>query len=98
MLVYLSSPGQWDEVLMDRVKKMFSYHDISLRKCDTVSGWANNNQDWLEGDVQVELSWSWGRPVCLSDVEWNWFLNKLATGKLLMMFFYKKDDGWAPLT
>jgi len=75
------------------VMKDLESHDINYSYVDTIQGWGNLNQDWLEFKRQMDLSWSWCLPSCLNSKQKKLWFKALNSGKLFMMVSYIEQDG-----
>lgn len=92
-LLNLSTPGFYHDGFMKKLASVFEKHGIETKKVDTVLGWGNLNQHWLELTCEIETSWDWCKPTVLNDEEWNWFHSALSCGMYIMMVYYKDKDG-----
>lgn len=66
---------------------------IPWRAVDSVLGWGNLNQDWIEFEAEIETSWGWCE-VKFTEGErqkfiWGWLKENLESGKFLMHIMYK---------
>jgi len=86
-LLYFTTPGKWDAGVMSQIANLFP----KAKKVDTVLGWGNLNQDWLEVETEVEPSWGWCKPLCLHQLQWVKLYELLEEGKVLMMVFFRKN-------
>jgi hypothetical protein len=74
------------------LESVLEKNNIKSHVVDTVMGWGNLNQDWLEFRAEIETSWSWCELCCLSAEESETFRSYLSDGKLLMRIYYIKNE------
>jgi len=85
------------EVLQEDLEKA----GIESHFVDTIPGWGNLNQDWLEFECDIETSWGWCKILPLSMVKdqyydnlWeDFYFDLFHHGNLLMMVHYISEDG-----
>lgn len=102
-LVYISIPGKWTEEdegillhLTDHpiilwIISVLEKNRIPYQSVDTIAGWGNLNQDWLEFRTEVETSFGWCRPTIFSPKENRLFLNLLNRGEILFQLSYIQE-------
>lgn len=100
-LVQVSVPGERsDNMCLDKYPEVqglisaLKKNNIEYVRCDSIMGWGNLNQDWIEFKCELETSWSWPRLLFMDDSEAEEFFQKLHHGRLLMMLSYiEEKDG-----
>lgn len=55
---------------------------------DTHPAWGNLDQNWWIVETDIETSWSWCRPLSLSEGDWEYLFNELENGNLVMTVYY----------
>jgi len=103
--IYVTIPGSvvsakrnW---LLETLQKDLKRAGIESQFVDTVGGWGNLNQDWLEFKCDIETSWGWCEILPLSSLKdesydnlWkDFYFDLFHHGNLLMMVYYVSDDG-----
>lgn len=71
------------------LQEMLSRAGIVYKRVDTIPGWYNLNQDWLEFEDVVETHWGTCKILSLSQGDWEKLQSLLEEGRLLMMVHYK---------
>lgn len=102
-LVSLTIPGTRKEhrnhpFLIELTQKLEEL-GISSHSVDTIPGWGNLNQDWLEFNCEVYTSWGWCVLVPLIGIpypgaSWDWateFHKQLHDGSILMHLSYIRE-------
>lgn len=96
-LINISTPGTFSDLKQNPIIleliSILDKHSIKHRFVDTVVGWGNLNQDWLEFVCDIETSWSWCKLTSLTDEEWKTLYDRLTSGLIIMMIHYKTKDG-----
>lgn len=90
-LIDITQPGRSREHI-PWLTSMLARYGISFKEVDTVMGYGNLNQDWIEFECEVETSWGWCKPTFLDLRDWGALVDALEHGRLIMMAYYVTQD------
>lgn len=96
-LILISIPGNIGLLsknkLILKLKKQLLDNNIQSQIVDTVIGWGNLTQEWLEFECDMDISYGWVEFSIFDLPTRNYYNRLFQLGKLIMMIFYIENDG-----